>query len=417
MKTNILSFVFFTLLTSFAPLPGAHAVNPPPDGGYAGNNTAEGTNALFSLTTGISNTALGNQALYHDTTGQSNTAIGSQALFNNSFSFNNTAVGWQALYYNVGGDVNTAIGAHALFHNSSGLANTATGAEALYSNTTGQNNTADGGLALRQNTVGDSNTAVGNEALRFNVRGDSNTAIGAGALERANATGNTAIGASALFYNTAGTYNTAIGSGALSSTGGSHNIGIGDSAGRNVGTGSYNIEIGNVGDAVPPDTHTIHIGTEGRQTRAFVAGISGVPVTGNAVVVNGNGQLGVATSSARFKDEIKPMDKASKALLALKPVTFHYKKQFDPNGSVQFGLVAEEVEKVSPDLVSRDAGGKAFTVRYDAVNAMLLNEFLKARRQIDAQQKQIDELTAAVQKATAQLEVSKTAPQTVLNNQ
>jgi trimeric autotransporter adhesin len=423
MKTATPQFLIPVLIVCLASVQNAQAVSPPPDGGYPGGNTAEGMNALFSLTTGISNTALGNQALYHNTTGESNTAIGSQALFN-KFAFNNTAVGWQALYYNAGGDVNTAIGAHALYRNTSGLANTATGADALYSNTTGQNNTADGGVALRQNTVGDSNTAVGNAALQFNVGGDANTAIGAGALQRANATGNTAIGASALFYNTAGTYNTAIGSSALSGTGGSHNIGIGDSAGHNVGTGSYNIEIGNAGDTVPSETHTIRIGTQGRQTRTFIAGISGVPVTGNAVVVTASGQLGVTASSRRFKDKIQSMGDASETILALKPVTFQYTEDIDPNGMAQFGLVAEDVEKIDPKLVVHDQDGKPFTVRYDAVNAMLLNEFLKERKTVQEQgatiarlQKQVENLTAGLQKVSTQLELHKPAPQMVLNNQ
>src|SRR4029077_10468678 len=139
---------------------------------------------------------------------------------------------------------------------------------------------------------------------------------------------------------------------------------------------------------------TIRIGTQGTQTRTFVAGISTTGVSGSAVKVNSSGQLGVAPSSARFKQQIKPMDKTSEAILALKPVTFRYKKEIDADQTPQFGLVAEDVEKVNPDLVARDAEGKVYTVRYEAVNAMLLNEFLKARRQIDAHQKQIEALTA-----------------------
>jgi uncharacterized coiled-coil protein SlyX len=185
---------------------------------------------------------------------------------------------------------------------------------------------------------------------------------------------------------------------------------------------------------------TIRIGDPAVQSATFIAGVSGTTVTGTAVVVNGSGQLGVAPSSARFKDAIKPMDKASEAVLALKPVTFRYKQEIDSKGTPQFGLVAEDVEKVNPDLVVRDAEGKVFTVRYEAVNAMLLNEFLKEHRKVEEQlatitelkstvaqqqkdfqatavhqQKQIEALTAGLQKVSAQLELSKPAPQVVNN--
>src|SRR5262249_14234119 len=161
--------------------------------------------------------------------------------------------------------------------------------------------------------------------------------------------------------------------------------------------------------------NTIRIGGD-LHTRAFIGGISGVAVTGSTVVVNANGQLGVAPSSARFKDNIKPMDKTSEAILLLKPVTFRYKKELDPSGISQFGLVAEDVEKINSALVVRDKEGKPSTVRYDAVNAMLLNEFLKEHRKVEQMQKQIEALTAGLQKVTAQLELNKPAPQTVLNN-
>jgi predicted ribosome quality control (RQC) complex YloA/Tae2 family protein len=160
------------------------------------------------------------------------------------------------------------------------------------------------------------------------------------------------------------------------------------------------------------------------QNSTFIAGIFGVAMSGSVVVVNSSGKLGVTTSSARFKDEIKPMDKASEAILALQPVTFRYKKDLDPDGIPQFGLVAEQVEKVNPDLVARDEDGKAYTVRYDAVNAMLLNEFLKEHQTVQEQgaiierlQKQIEALTASLQTVRAQLELSKSAPRTVLNNE
>jgi hypothetical protein len=214
----------------------------------------------------------------------------------------------------------------------------------------------------------------------------------------------------------------------LDNSTGSNNIALGNSAGHNL-TGNNNIDIGNAG--VAGEAGTIRIGTQGTQTKAFIAGIHGVAVTGVAVKVTATGQLGVAPSSARFKEQIKPMDKASEAILALKPVTFRYKPEVDPDGAPQFGLVAEDVEKVNPDLVVHDAEGKVYSVRYDAVNAMLLNEFLKEHCKVESlekamaeQQKEnaamrgmLKEQAAQIQQVSAQLEVTKPAPQTVLNNQ
>ncbi len=399
---------------ALSPTPNAFGVSPAPDGGYVGANTAEGTNALFHLTSGISNTAIGFDALFYNTTGGYNTANGASAL-----AFDTT------------GSYNTANGNQALFSNTTGNANTAAGFQALLHNTTGSANTASGYGALLKNT-GNYNTANGYEALFNNIGGIDNTATGVGTL-KANTTGgsNTANGFQALYLNT---------------TGGS-NIALGHAAGYNLTTGNNNIDIGNVG--VAGESAKIRIGTVGTQTATFIAGIHGVAVTGVAVVVSSSGQLGVAPSSERFKDEIKPMDKASEAILALKPVTFRYKHELDPKGIPQFGLVAEQVEKVNPDLVARDEKGKVYTVRYEAVNAMLLNEFLKAhgkaqqqeatitqlksamvqqRKDFEAttalQQKEIQVLTASlkeqaaqIQKVSARLEVSKAAPQTVLNNQ
>src|SRR5204862_7797623 len=189
--------------------------------------------------------------------------------------------------------------------------------------------------------------------------------------------------------------------------------------GSNLTTGSNNIDIGNAG--VAGESGNIRIGTSGTQTATFVAGIRGVVIAGaQPVGVNTSGQLGVRASSARFKENIKPMDKASEAILLLQPVTFRYKKEFDPRGAAQFGLVAEEVAKVNPDLVARDDQGKPFTVRYDEVNAMLLNEFLKEhkafleeQRTVEELKKQVAALTAGLQKVNAQLEASKSAPQMV----
>jgi hypothetical protein len=250
-----------------------------------------------------------------------------------------------------------------------------------------------------------------------------------------------ANGVGALKANTTGGNNTANGFQALySNTTGGSNIALGVHAGQSLTTGNNNIDIGNVG--VAGESDKIRIGTVGTQNATFVAGVHGVAVTGSAVVVSSSGQLGVAPSSKRFKDEIKPMDRASEAILALKPVTFRYKQELDPKGIPQFGLVAEEVEKVNPDLVARDDQGKVYTVRYEAVNAMLLNEFLKEHRKVEdqdrrlqqqeatiaqqqkefaskiaLQQKQIEALTAGLQKVSTQVEMSHPAPQTVLNNQ
>jgi hypothetical protein len=205
-------------------------------------------------------------------------------------------------------------------------------------------------------------------------------------------------------------------------TAGNSNIALGYGAGANLTTGNSNIDIGNAG--VAGESKTIRIGTNGTQTKTFVAGINGAAVTGAAVKVNAAGQLGTAPSSARFKDAIKPMDKASEAILMLKPVTFHYKKEIDPEGIPQFGLIAEQVEKVNPDLVARDDEGKVYTVRYEAVNAMLLNEFLKEHRTVEElkatvakQEKAIKALTAGLQKVSEQIELSRSTPQLADNAQ
>jgi hypothetical protein len=344
------------------------------EGDLGKGNTVEGSGALQSLTTGIHDTALGYQTLFLDTVGNYNTATGSHALKNNPAD-NNTANGFQALFFNTTGANNAATGWRALFSNTAGDANTANGLQALNSNTIGTGNTANGFQALFSNTTGSHNAAVGEDSLSGNTTGSFNIALGYG-------------------------------------------------CGGDVTTGSFNIDIGNRG--VAGDDSTIRIGTSHSAT--FIAGISGAAVTGTAVVVNSSGQLGVTPSSARFKAEIKPMDKASEAILALKPVTFRYKHEVDPKGVLQFGLVAEEVEKVNPALVARDAQGKLYTVRYEAVNAMLLNEFLKEHRKVEQlkkdfesrlaeQQKQIKALTSGLEKVNNQLELNKPAPQMVSSNQ
>src|SRR5205823_6371692 len=329
----------------------AQAVVPPPDGGYANRNTAEGKDALFSLTTGVDNTALGFQALYNGTTASGNTAVGSQALLSNTASTRNVAVG----------------------------------AAALDSLTSGEMNTAVGNVSLEQGVSVNFNTALGRHALG-RTQGDQNTGLG--------------------FF-----------AGWNLSDDGANNIYIGNAGPVPIGTESNTIRIG---------TQTATIVTVGNppfeshpmpaHTATFIAGISGRPVMGNTVVVNANGKLGTATSSERFKKDIKPMDKASEAVLALKPVSFLYKAALDQDRIPQFGLIAEEVEKVNPDLVVRDTEGKPYTVRYDAVNAMLLNEFLKEHRQVQEQQKEIDALKAElkeqralIQKVNDKVELDKSA--------
>jgi hypothetical protein len=221
--------------------------------------------------------------------------------------------------------------------------------------------------------------------------------------------------------NTSGNFNTAVGVNALFNATGFNNVAIGHQAGINVTTGSNNIDIGAFGRS--GDSQTIRIGRLDLQNSTFIAGIFGAPMSGSVVVVNSSGKLGVVPSSARFKDNIEPMGKASEMILQLKPVTFCYKEQIDPDRIPQFGLVAEEVEKVNPDLVVRDNDGKPFSVRYDAVNAMLLNEFLKEHKKVEQLEGTIASLAATVkeqaaqiQKVSAQLELDKPAPQIVLNN-
>jgi Chaperone of endosialidase len=383
-------FLFIPLiLATFALSQTAQAVTPAPDGGYPNYNTAEGDFALANLTSGDGNTALGYAALTKNTTGNFNTATGDGALFFNISGTDNTAVGWAALQDNTG------------------IENTATGSQALVANTTGGDNTAMGIRSLSRNATGSSNTANGAFSLLSNTAGSFNTANGENALRNDTGSSNTAMGIQALNNNTSGSNNTALG--AL--------------AGQNLTTGNNNIDIGANVLGTAGESGKIRIGKQGTQNGTFIAGIFGVTMTGSPVVVSSSGKLGISgTSSARFKTAVKAMDKASEAILALKPVTFRYKEEIDPDGIPQFGLVAEEVEKVNPDLITRDEEGKPTTVRYDAVNAMLLNEFLKEHRKVEKleervtqQQKQIEALTATVQKVSDQVALSKPAPQLVAN--
>jgi len=404
-----LAFLLIPLtLALFALAPAARAVSPAPDGGYANGNTAEGAAALASLTTGPFNTALGNGALFRNTAGFHNTATGAGALLNNLLGAHNTANGFVALFSNTADD-NTAVGFQALFSNTTGINNTAVGSQALVSNTTGFENTATGAFALFHNsTNGVENTANGVRALQNNTTGQFNTAVGW----------------EALAANTMGSLNTAYGNAALlNNTTGSGNLALGLGAGDAITIENNNIDIGHAG--VAGDSGTTRIGTAGLNTKTFIAGINGVNEgSPTAVFINTTtGQLGTTppASSRRFKKEIKPMKQTSEAILGLKPVTFHYKS--DTKDTPQFGLIAEEVAQVNPDLVVRDENGEIYTVRYEAVNAMLLNEFLKEHRTVQGQQKEIDALKAElkeqkalIQKVSARFEVSKPGPQIVLDN-
>jgi hypothetical protein len=389
MKTIIPSVLITCALVCFGLVQNTQAVIPPPDGGYPGGNTAEGTKALLSQTTGGYNAAIGWLSLESLTTGSFNTGVGAGTLALNTADLN-TATGAGALLSHTTGTGNTANGAFALFSDTSGQLNTATGLQALFSNT--------GGLA------GSFNTATGAEALYSNTGGS-----------------NTAIGAQALQSNTIGNENTGVGLNALvSNTSGNNNVALGFFAGAAQTTGSNNIYIG----------YNLQ-GTAGESDACYIASIFGQTSSGGLpVVINANHKLGTIVSSKRFKDDIKPMATASEALYALEPVTFHYKKEIDPVGTSQLGLVAEDVEKVNPDLVVRDKEGKPYSVRYDQVNAMLLNEFLKEHRKVlaleaslaqqqknfEQQQKQIQRLLVDVQKISTQLQTSRTAPQIAANN-
>ena len=449
-RLALLLIAFVLACLALSPRAQALLPLPAPDGGYPGGNTAEGVNALHDVNTavGINNTAVGANALTHDTTGNYNVAVGSGALESNTTgNFNmaigtealrdnnanfNLAIGFRVLFMNTTGNhltgvgaaalrnnttasFNTAIGADALRENTTGEYNTATGSEALFSNTSGSANTANGRLALHNNTTSNANTATGHGALFGNTTGSGNTANGAHALGN-NTTGghNTALGGYAG-YNITGSYNTALGNDAgYFISGGSYNTALGVEAGRHINGGSYNTAVGfAAGSAVETANNVIAIGTnvsgENVSDTCYIGNIFGATsVLGTTVYVNSRGKLGTIHSSRRFKDEIKPMEKASEAIHALKPVTFHYKS--DKTGTPQFGLIAEEVAEINPDLVVRDENGEIYSVRYEAVNAMLLNEFLKAHRKNEEQeatitrmQEQIEALTAGLEKVSAHL--------------
>jgi hypothetical protein len=366
-------------------------------------NTADGYNALFlngGSNPGSYNTAVGASALYNNSgnvaaNGSYNTAVGSNALNQNYTGQGNTALGSQCLSGNSEGNDNTASGFYSLFSNTNGSNNTAYGYGALGSNTTGIYNTATGSSALNSNT-GNYNTANGGLALEFNTGGTYNTASGYGAL-CLNTTGpcNTATGYDALYYNKGGSDNVAVGFYAgLRITGGGNTV-LGYAAGQYI-TGSNNIDIGNSGATA--DNGIIRIGTAGTQKQSYIAGITGVGVTGAAVYVTTSGQLGVLKSSRRFKYDIQDIGMESERLKDLRPVKFRYKEATDDGSHpLQYGLIAEEVAKVYPEMVQYDKQGKPFTVYYHMLTPVMLDQLLKTHHQLEDQQTQISALQLAIQ--------------------
>jgi len=323
-------------------------------------NTALGPLALGLNTTGTNNSASGYNALAFNSSGQQNTGTGGYALFSNGTGSYNTATGYGTLQSNTSGSYSTATGFNALATTGGAGFNTADGANALYSNTLGQDNTASGFSALYLNSVGSQNTASGYYAMYSNTFGGNNTAVGFNAL--------------------------------YSNSTGSNNIALGYQAGYVVSGGSNNIHIGSQG--IYNDNSVVRIGTPGNQTSFFVAGVAGANVNGAPVLLDAaTGQLGVASSSRRYKDDIEDMGEASRGLLHLRPVTFRYKQPLaDGSRPLQFGLVAEEVAEVFPELVARSADGQIETVKYQLLEPMLLNELQRQQAEIRHQRDQISRL-------------------------
>jgi hypothetical protein len=363
-----LALVLACLAVRFAP--NAFGVIPPPDGGYPGFNTAEGQNALFSLTSGLAN----------------------------------TAIGWRSLFRIAGGSFNTAVGTGTLLSNTAD-GNTAFGAAALLFNTTAEQNTAVGAAALLNNTTGVGNTATGYQALNLNVDGGANSAFGN----------------SALSANDSGCCNSAFGNVALPQTHGEHNTGIGYLALNILGSGSDNTAIGAQSGIFVTGSGNVCIGYDVRGTNADnnstrIRNIGSTPIVGGASVVidtlggNGDGRLGVISSSGRYKQDVRSMGNASEILFALKPVTFRAKGETDQSRVRHYGLIAEDVAAVDADLVIYGSEGRPETLRFDSINAMLLNEFLKEHRKNEEQgakiarlEKQLEIVSAALEKVSTQL--------------
>ncbi len=360
MKTILSIFhVVFTILW-IGSFQQTQAVTPPPDGGYPNFTTAEGINALKNLTSGAANTAAGWYSLFTNSTGSYNTGVGAATLLLNNAD-SNTALGTAALLFNTAGTSNTAVGVSALLNNTNASDNTAVGYQTLLSNTGGVNignsNTATGSQSLYSNTIGFANSAFGSSALWSNIDGRENSAFGN----------------SALYNNVSGAENTAIGQSAGVNIDGDGNVCIGAFVPGEAGV-SGSTYIRNVNTFIQP----------------IVMGIDGVTVRLS------DGRLGHGVSSRRYKQDIKPMEEASEALYALKPVTFHYNKEIDPRQTLDFGLIAEEVAEVNPELAVRDGEGNISNYRRDAINAMLLNEFLKAHRKMEEQASQIEQQAATI---------------------
>ena len=398
MKTPIRLFLtVLPFLHLLAAWPKAQAVVPPPDGGYPNFNTAEGTNALRNLTTGAANTAVGWYSLFSDTDASFNTATGAGTLLFNTAD-GNTAFGTAALLFNTSGNDNTALGTAALLNNTTGTVNTAVGTDALRNNTDGHFNTAVGEQALVSNLSGQENTAIGYAALANHPTGNSNTAVGTSALLNVTGAQNTAIGAHALQSNETGNNNTAIGNNTLLSSTGSGNIALGQNAGAGVTTANNVTCIGTSGANVDNGCFIGRIYTNAQ------------PIVGtdpDSVTITSTGRLGRGNvSSRRYKHDIQPMDKASEALFSLEPVSFRYKKEYDSTQTLAFGLIAEEVAEVYPNLVGRNSKGEPESVRYEQINAMLLNEFLKEHRKVEKLEATVAELAAQLQKLTARMETN-----------
>jgi hypothetical protein len=386
--------------------------------GFAGNSTATGTG----------NTGVGASALTAVTTGDNNTAFGTSALGANTTANGSSAFGWSALAVSTGTQ-NQAFGSAALFSNTTGTANSAFGLAALRANTTANNNSAFGYGTLYDNTIGTQNEGFGYEALFANTTGNGNAAFGTGALYQ-NTTGgsstktggnaafgnfalftnttagsNSAFGFSALYTNTTGASNVAVGSGALQLLKtGSGNIAIGTGAGGNLNTAESNdIYIGDSG--IAGESGTIRIGYIKNVTAAYIAGIYGnTSANGSEVFVNATGQLGTVKSSLRYKHEIADMGDESDVLMKLRPVAFYYKPELDDTQTRQYGLVAEEVAKVAPELVAFNEDGTSETVRYHFVNAMLLNEVQKQRQRIEDQQETNEQQSNTIAQQQAEIQ-------------
>ncbi len=349
-------------------------------------NLGVGSRGLESNTLGIENTAVGADALRDNTTGSANTAVGEEALRDNTSGFSNTAVGENALKGNESGSENTAVGDGTLRNNFNGSFNTAVGFAALMSNTTGSDNTAVGPYALTSAIGTQDNTAVGKDALRFLQGGNENTAVGERALRNSTiGHHNTAVGDDAL-QNTNGYNNVAVGDDALNNSTGNNNIAVGQAAGTNVTSGSSNIHIGNAG--LSGDGATIKIGTLGTHTSTYIAGVYGVAVgaTNHVVYADSTGKLGEMSSSLRFKEDVRDMGGVSARLLDLRPVTFRFREASSQGREPrQFGLIAEEVAEVLPELVTYDDQGQPKSVRYNLLSTMLLNEVQRQQGRIRLQ--------------------------------